>query len=113
MDSVFGNDVGQRISQPFVNSLPGSGKEFPVVSGSLSDCTATDQASLTQGCSTPTPVPTAAPSQTPSPTPAPSPTEAPTFTLVPSPTARPTLPLGRPTPTQSPSPVAQGSPSPP
>jgi membrane peptidoglycan carboxypeptidase len=110
MNSVFGNDVGSHISQQFVNSLPGTGKEFAVVNGALSDCTATDQASLTQGCSTPTPAPTATPSEAPPPTPSPSPTPEPTFTLVPAPTSRPTLPFGRPTPT--PSPVAQASPSP-
>ena len=91
MDGVYGNDVGHLITQPFVNSLPGPIHDFPAVAGSLSDCTATDQAALTSGC--PTPTPSASPSATPSPSPTPTgtPTGLPTFTLNPTPSGKPTL----------------------
>ena len=95
MDSVFGNTVGADVAQPFINGLPGPIHDFPVVAGTPSDCTATDQAGLTSGCSTPTPSPSPSPSETTTATPGETPSgPLPTFTLSPSPTARPTLPFG-------------------
>jgi membrane peptidoglycan carboxypeptidase len=106
MDQVYGNDVGTSISARFVNSLPGPIHDFPVVNGSLSDCTASGSAAagLTEGCptSTPAPSPTPSPSGTPPPTPPPS-AAPPTFTLRPSPT------FGLPGSSPTPSPTPQGT----
>jgi membrane peptidoglycan carboxypeptidase len=110
MDGVYGNTVGRLMAQPFINSLPGPIHDFPAASGSLSECTATDQAALmTSGCPTPTPVAaTPTPSPTPEPTPTPTATPVPTFTLKPS--APPTFQLPGSTPTPAPSPTARASP---
>src|SRR5581483_2056526 len=113
MDGVFGNTVGSDITSRFVNSLPGPIHDFPVVNGALSDCTATDQASLTQGC------PSASPSSTPTPTPSPSPTATatptvapPTISFQPSPTFGLPGPSPTPTPTPTPTPVTGSTPKP-
>jgi len=111
MDEVFGNDVGQEITQPFINSLPGPIHDFRVIAGTPSDCTSTDPATLSAtGCPTPTPSPSPSPSPTPSPTPLPTGgTPLPTFTLLPTP--KPT-PLATATPTPAVSPAGGGQPSP-
>lgn len=117
MNGVFGTAVGKNISMRFVNSLPAGGREFPVVSGALSDCSSTGSAvpsSVTEGCPTPAPSPTPTPS--PSPTPLPTASEAPSFSLPPTPKSTPTLPLSSPTPSPtsgkpSPSPSASAAPT--
>ena len=113
MDGVFGNTVGSDITSRFVNSLPGPIHDFPVVNGALSDCTATDQASLTQGC------PSATASSTPTATPSPSPTATatptvapPTISFQPSPTFGLPGPSPTPTPTPTPTPVTGSTPKP-
>jgi len=112
MDGVYGNTVGQLMAQPFINGLPGPIHQFPVIPGTLSDCTATNNPDLTSGCPTPTPSPTSSP--TPSPSPTPTCTPLPTFTLQPTPPKQ-TFPIGpSPTPTATPTPAggAAASPSP-
>jgi len=112
MDGVFGTTTGKYIAAPFVNSLPRPSRFVPV-SGSLSDCAATDQAFVSQsGC--PTPSPTATP--TPSPTVSPSPTACassgtplavPTATASPCPT---TTPSSGPGPTSGAQPTGAAAP---
>lgn len=101
MDGVYGNDVGHLVTQPFINSLPGPIHDFPVIAGSLSDCSATDQAALTSGCPTPTPSSSPSASPSPSPTPSGTPTGLPTFTLNPSPSGKPTFTITTTTTTSS------------
>jgi membrane peptidoglycan carboxypeptidase len=103
MNEVFGNDVGTNISARFINTLPGPIHDFRVVNGALSDCTATGQAALTEGC------PTSTPSQSPTPSPSASPTPTPSLappTVTFQPTATFGLPKPSPTPTPTPTPVA-------
>jgi membrane peptidoglycan carboxypeptidase len=109
MDGVYGNDVGHLMTQPFINSLPGPIHDFPVVAGSLSDCTATDQADLSAGCSSSSSSSSSSSTSSATPSPTPSPSALPTFTLQPTPTPRQTFPLSSPTPTATPAGGAGGA----
>src|SRR5258708_17031462 len=56
MDGVYGTLVGRLMAEPFINSPPGPRRDFPLVQGSLSDSTPTDQAPLSSsGCPPPPP----------------------------------------------------------
>jgi membrane peptidoglycan carboxypeptidase len=83
MDSVYGNDVGAAVAQPFINGLPGPIHDFPVVAEE-SDCNSSNATAVSTGCASPS----ASSSPTSSGSPSPSPTTTgplPTFTLSPSP----------------------------